>query len=188
LKVARLNGGAYSSSKVSGITPLQPRPTQYRATIYPTAVVDAAGNMYVAWADGRNAGRGNDILISKLAAGSRAWSAPTVLNTDATAADQLMPALSVDANGTVTAIWLDNRNDPANVNYDVYMSVARNGVFGANQRVTSVSSNPYNDPRMQGTMIGDYFAVASGNGVAYAVWCDTRNNNEDIFLAPVPTQ
>ncbi len=34
-------------------------------------------------------------------------------------------------------------------------------------------------------MIGDYFAAASGNGVTYVMWADTRNNNEDIYMAPV---
>jgi hypothetical protein len=36
-------------------------------------------------------------------------------------------------------------------------------------------------------MIGDYFALAAGNGVVYAAWTDTRNSNADIYLAPVPT-
>jgi hypothetical protein len=52
-------------------------------------------------------------------------------------------------------------------------------------RVTNVSSNPDNDPRTQGTLIGDYFALAAGNGILYPVWTDTRNNNEDIYMAPV---
>lgn len=184
IKMSRVGGRAVT---VAATTPLQGRPTQYRASIYPSAGVDANGNYYVAWADGRNAGRGNDILFSRSSNGS-GWSAPATLNTDAGSADQLMPALSVGRDGSVTVAWLDNRNDSANVNYDVYMAHARDGVnFGANQRVTSVSSNPNNDPRTQGTMIGDYFAAASGDGVVYAVWTDTRNNNEDIYLAPVPT-
>ena len=57
--------------------------------------------------------------------------------------------------------------------------------FGANQRVTSVSSNPDNDQRTNGTLIDDYFAMAAGNGVVYSVWTDTRNNNEDIYMAPI---
>jgi hypothetical protein len=186
IKVARPAARGYDISTVANAVALQPRKTEYRANIYPAAGVGANGNLYVAWADGRNAGMGNDIMYSRSVDGGQSWSAPVALNTDGTSADQLMPALAVSANGAVTAMWLDNRNDAGNVNYDVYMATSSNGVsFGPNQRVTSVSSNPYNDARTQGTMIGDYFSLAAGNGVLYGVWTDTRNNNEDIYLAPI---
>jgi hypothetical protein len=193
IKVAILSGAIstarpqYRVVTVANTVALQPRPTQYRATIYATGAADGNGNLYVAWADGRNAGRGNDILYSRSTDGGTTWSSPVTVNNDATGADQLMPALAVDKQGLLTIAWLDNRNDPANVNYDVYMAVSSDGVnFGDNVRVTSVSSNPNNDPRLQGTMIGDYFSIAVSNGMAYPVWTDTRNNNEDIYLAPVP--
>jgi len=179
-------GLGYSSQTVSSVTALQSRPTHYRASVYPAAGADSKGNMFVAWADGRNTNHGNDILFSRSVNGS--WTAPVSLNTDAGSSDQLMPALAVGSDGAVTVSWLDNRNDPANYNYDVYMTSAKDGVnFGANQRVTSVSSNPDNDQRTSGTMIGDYFAMGAGNGVVYSVWTDTRNNNEDIFMAPITT-
>lgn len=57
--------------------------------------------------------------------------------------------------------------------------------FGPNVRVTNQSSNPANDARLQGTMIGDYIGLAAGSNGVYAVWTDTRNNNEDIFAAPL---
>jgi hypothetical protein len=97
------------------------------------------------------------------------------------------------ADGALTAVWLDTRQDANRVNYDVYLARTSGKAlglgfsFGANQRVTDVSSNPNNDPLLQGTMIGDYFAAAAGGGVVYAVWTDTRNLNQDIYLAPVPT-
>jgi len=190
IKLARTSptiASGYSVSTVANTVPLQQRPTGYRANIYPAAGVDSRGNLFVAWADGRNQGRGNDILFSSSLNGGRTWSSPITVNSDSGAADQLMPSLAVSNNGTVSVAWLDNRNDASNINYDVYMATSSNGTsFGANQRVTDVSSNPYNDPRTQGTMIGDYFALGAGNGVVYALWTDTRNNNEDIYLAPVP--
>jgi len=184
------NGGAsYSLSTVSSVTALQARPTHYRATVYPTAGVDAKGNLYVAWADGRNAGHGNDILLST-SSDSVNWSSPMTVNRDGGSADQLMPALAVGSDGAVTVAWLDNRNDSNNYNYDVYMTRSTSAVsgglrFGAEQRVTNVASNPDNDPRTQGTLIGDYFAIGAGAGLVYPVWTDTRNNNEDIFVAPI---
>jgi BNR repeat-like domain len=184
IKMTSAGGGRITT--VATTAPLQGRPTNYRASNYPTAGVDASGNYYVAWADGRNTGRGNDILYTR--SNGSSWSAPATVNTDSGSSDQLMPALSVSADGSVTIAWLDNRNDANNVNYDVYMSRSTDGThFGANQRVTSVSSNPNNDPRTQGTLIGDYFAMAAADGVVYSVWTDTRNGNEDIYLAPINT-
>jgi hypothetical protein len=188
IRLARSTDGAsYSISKVTSVVPLQPRPTHYRASIYPAAGVDASGNLYVAWADGRNLGHGNDILYTHSVNGGNAWSAPITVNSDRGSADQLLPSLAVGRDGSVTVAWLDNRNDAANYNYDVYLAHSTNGAsFGANQRVTNVSSNPDNDPRTQGTMIGDYFALGAGDGVAHAFWTDTRNGNEDIYSAAVP--
>ncbi len=187
IRMARATGGrgGYSVSTVSSVTPLQPRAAQYRASIYPAAGVAPNGTLYVAWADGRNAGHGNDIMLSQSKDG-RTWTAARVVNTDSGNADQLMPALGVGADGSVTVAWLDTRNDASNINYDVYMARATDGIhFGANTRVTSVSSNPNNDPDLQGSLIGDYFAMAVSSGTVYPVWTDTRNNNEDIFIAPI---
>jgi hypothetical protein len=186
INMARPVAGGYSSVTVADAVALQRRPTEYRAAVYPAAGVDASGNLYVAWADGRNAGLGNDILLASSANGGATWSSPLRVNTDSGSADQLMPAVAVGKDGLVTVAWLDTRNDAKNVNYDVYMSRGRGTSFSGNARVTNVSSNPYNDPRTQGTMIGDYFAAAAGDGVTYVFWTDTRNNNEDIYMAPVP--
>ncbi|MDQ2809913.1 MAG: glycoside hydrolase [Chloroflexota bacterium] len=194
IKLARnldLNSGNFRTSTVATTTPLQPRATQYRAGIYPVAGIAPNGTMYVAWADGRNAGHGNDIMFTRSlplgsSDGKQAWQAPVAVNTDSGNADQLMPALTVAADGAVTVSWLDNRNDAANVNYDIYATQAADGKhFGPNVRVTTQSSNPANDPRLQGTMIGDYIGLAAGVNGVYAVWTDTRNNNEDIFAAPL---
>lgn len=186
IKLARMGALSTRPVTVANAVPLQARQARYRAGIYPAGAVDSRGNFYVAWADGRNTGRGNDILYSHSVDGGNTWSAPLTVNTDGGAADQLMPALAVGSDGVVTVAWLDNRNDPANINYDVYMARGTGASFGANQRVTTVSSNPNNDPRTQGTMIGDYFALAAGNGFIYPAWTDTRNNQEDIYMAPIP--
>ena len=193
IKLARnvnLSTGSFSTSTVAATTPLQPRPTQYRAAIYPVAGIAPNGTMYVAWADGRNTGHGNDIMFTRSlplgsSDGKLGWQAPTAVNTDSGNADQLMPALTVATDGTVTVSWLDTRNDVSNVNYDIYATQATDGKhFGTNVRITNQSSNPSNDPRLQGTMIGDYIGLAAGVNNVYAVWTDTRNNNQDIFAAP----
>ncbi|HST05927.1 MAG TPA: sialidase family protein [Chloroflexia bacterium] len=176
-------------STVANTVGLRQRPVQYRANIYPTAGIASNGTLYVAWPDGVSSQTGNDIFISHLTANSdQGWTAPVRVNSDSGNADQLMPALSVGSDNKVTVAWLDTRNDASRVNYDVYMARSANGTtFGANTRVTAVSSNPNNDPRTQGQLIGDYFALASGTNSVYVLWTDTRNNNEDIYLAPVST-
>jgi hypothetical protein len=187
IRMARVGTVGTSITTVSNAVALQPRAAGYRAGVYATAGVDNKGNLYVAWADGRNQGLGNDILLSRSVDGGRSWSAAARVNSDSGSADQLMPSLAVGKDGSVTVAWLDTRNDASNVNYDVYLATSFNGqTFGSNVRVTDVSSNPNNDPRTQGTMIGDYFALAAGNGAVYSFWTDTRNNNEDIYMATVP--
>jgi hypothetical protein len=186
LRVARDAGSQFTVNTVAKAAALQARPTHFRATNYPTAGMTPDGTYYVAWADGRNVGHGNDILISRSVDHGSTWSNPAVVNSDAGSADQLMPALTVDSAGGVSVAWLDTRNDAGNYNYDVYLARSGDGThFGHEARITNVSSNPDNDPRTQGTLIGDYFALAAGNGILYPVWTDTRNNNEDIYLAPV---
>ena len=104
------------------MTALQARPTHYRATVYPTAGVDAEGHLYVAWADGRNVGHGNDILFEPSVDQRQHLEQPRRSNSDAGSADQLMPALAVarwrrdGVPGSITATTANNYN------YDVYMA------------------------------------------------------------------
>jgi hypothetical protein len=190
IRVAKLTTWqAPQLTTVANTVGLQARPTQYRASIYPTAGIASNGTLYVAWPDGVSNQTGNDIFISHLnSSDAKSWSAPARVNTDTGNADQLMPALTVGSNNVVTVAWLDTRNDSNRVNYDVYMASSSDGAsFGANTRVTAVSSNPNNDPRTQGSLIGDYFALGAGSNSLYVLWTDTRNNNEDIYMAPIST-
>ena len=100
---------------------------------------------------------------------------------------QGLPAMTVDAQGNVTVIWYDTRRDPSQSNLDVFGTVSTDGGenFSPNFRVSDTSFNPYNGAFTDATgqtnfYIGDQIGVAAANGVAYAVWTDTRNGGQQI--------
>lgn len=108
------------------------------------------------------------------------------VNDDSTAFDQSLLTGGVPAvvahGGNLYAVWLDARNNPADVSSDIYFAkgaVDANGLvtFGANIRVNSVS----NTAVMSHTG-GPSIAVDS-NGVIYVVWIDNRPAEEtDVYL------
>jgi len=55
-----------------------------------------------------------------------------------------MPWLSVSSSGSVGVSWLDRRNDPANVNYQAFAAISRDGglSFQPNVQLTQAFSNP----------------------------------------------
>ena len=101
-----------------------------------------------------------------------------------------MPSMSVDASGRLTVIWYDSRRDPTQNLVDVFGTVSTDGgeTFSPNFRITDTSFNPYAGAFKDGSghtdyFIGEHIAVAAANGVAYAVWTDTRNNVQQIYSA-----
>ncbi len=101
---------------------------------------------------------------------------------------QAMPSISVDAQGRITVIWYDSRLDPTQQAMDVYGTVSTDGgqTFSANFRVTDTTFDPnagaFNSPSGATTdFLGDHIGLATANGVAYAVWTDTRNGTQQIY-------
>src|SRR5262249_34689398 len=102
---------------------------------------------------------------------------------------QALPSLAVDASGRLTVIWYDTRRDPSGVGTDVLGTVSTDGgqTFAPNFRVTDTTFNPYAGGFRSATgattyYLGDRVSVAASNGVAYAVWTDTRNGGQQVFL------
>ena len=81
----------------------------FRTNSYPTLAVDGDGRVYVAWADRIIAGGTARILLSVSAHG-RTWSAPSGVDSSASAGHQIMPAL-VFAGGRLTLTYYDLRDD-----------------------------------------------------------------------------
>ena len=144
-----------------------------------------AARVYVAWSSCTTTSQA-DVFFSRSTDGGTTWSpTPLRVNDDGTSnpRDQFFPAITVDDQGVIRAMWGDDRLDTVNAgghNYDIFAAASTDhgASFGTNVRVTTQSSNP--DIDNGGTFIGDYFAIAP---CGTAVWGDTRNGNQDIFAA-----
>lgn len=153
----------------------------------PTIATDPtdAARVYVAWSSCTPTSQA-DVFFSRSTDGGATWSpTPLRVNDDGTSnpRDQFFPAITVDDQGVIRAMWGDDRLDTANAgghNYDIFAAASSDhgASFGTNVRMTTHSSNP--DIDNGGTFIGDYFAIAP---CGTAVWGDTRNGNQDIYAA-----
>jgi hypothetical protein len=104
-------------------------------------------------------------------------------------AGHALPSLAVDAQGQATVVWYDTRSDPLNQDLGVFGTVSRDGgkTFSANFRVSDTSFNPssgaFTDANgTSSAYLGDRTGLVAVDGVAYAVWTDTREGSQDIYL------
>src|SRR5262249_51228273 len=95
---------------------------------------------------------------------------------------QALPSLAVDAQGQVTVVWYDNRMDPLQQHPDVFGTVSNDGGkdFSANFRLSDTTFNPFAGAFADANgntddYLGDRIGLVAVNGIAYAVWTDTRN-------------
>jgi hypothetical protein len=115
----------------------------------------------------------------------------TGLSADEVISGQAMPRLAVDAQGNISLIWYDTRNDPNNHLLDVWGTTSTDGgqTFSPNFRVTDQSFDANAGVFTDATgkpnyYLGDSIGLALANDTAYAAWTDTRAGNQDIEFAP----
>jgi len=168
------------------------------------------GRLYCSFVD--LAADGNlDLYFTMSTDGGTTWSTRQRINDDPVGnmIDQFHPWTSVNKDGVITVAWYDRRLDPANLNFDMYIAHSFDGgvTWTPNQRVTNVSSSPFNaaaygkslqqfqplDPNIpsalmspQGELIGEYIGLASSERRATMVFTDTRNGNQDVYAANMP--
>ena len=133
----------------------------------PAVAVDASGNAYAAWSDGRN----NDGIYFAYRPAGGDWETNIRVNDDPGTAWQSNSAIAVDASSNAYAVWTDTRNG----NRDIYFAYRpASGAWGTNVRV--------NDDTGSADQSVPAIAVdASGN--AYVVWVDNSYGTGHIRFA-----
>jgi hypothetical protein len=115
------------------------------------------------------------VLVVRSRNGGATWSAPVKVSPGG-ANDEFFPWLTTRANGEVGVTWLDRRLDPSNINYDSFTTISTTGgvSFGPAVRMSTVSSNPFNDG-FGGSFMGDYTGNIWSSNTLFASWTDTRS-------------
>jgi hypothetical protein len=189
------DGGATWSSVVS-VAPVSRRRVagNLRVLLAPSAEVDAAGKMYVAWQDCsfRSACAANDIVISSSADGMT-WSPPlrVPIADVGSFADHFIPGLGVDSttSGTGTRLGLTFYYYPsaecivANCLLNVGFIASTDGgsTWSAPIQLAGPMCLSWLPGTSQGLMVGDYISTSFVNGVAYPVFAVAHAPNAGVF-------
>ena len=149
----------------------------YATQFSPAAVVDAAGNLLVAWVDNRNGN--HDIYLQRLdPQGNALWAEDLRIHDDTGPAEQGAPALAIDKAGLIVVAWHDNRAG----NYDVYLQ--RLDGNGARQWATDRRVNQDNSLAPQTYPV---VSVQADQSMIFA-WLDRRIGNGDVYLQRLSPQ
>lgn len=108
-----------------------------------------------------------EILFIKSIDGGLTWSLPMIVNDDLTSNDQVLPWMDIKPNGTIDIVWYDRRNDPSNLNWDVYMATSADAglSFTPNQQINAVSAPSPFTP--SGYWMGEYLGLVVDSSFAY---------------------
>ena len=143
------------------------------------------GTIYVTWTGDRYGDA--DIFCSRSSDGGQTWGAAVRVNNDSTGngRDQFKPWSTVDDSGWIDVVFLDRRNDPANIFCDAYFAQSRDGGHTfKNYRITSQNFDPrinYNSD----VRFGDYIGIAAAQGRITPIWTDSHLGNQDVFITNV---
>ena len=120
------------------------------------------------WTDVRN-GDANIYFAYRPAGGN--WGANQRVNTDPGTANQVEPAIGVDAAGSISIAWTDDRN----VDLDIYAT--RGTAAGGRNTATRVNADTGNGEQRQPQMAVD------GPGNVHLAWFDYRSGFRDVYVA-----
>ncbi len=191
------NGGATWSPATTVTTAHQPatpiRPGDlFRFFAILSAAVDPnTGALYVAWTDNHPfTTSATDVVYVKSTDGGGSWGPMTRLSHDpiVMGLDHITPMLTVGADSTLHAFWLDRRlgNGPVNNRYfDSWYSSSTDGgaTWDPDTRVSTVSQDlNVAFPPGSGNAAGDYWGLDTALDSVYVAWNDTRSGDQDILV------
>jgi hypothetical protein len=154
--------------------------------VVPSAAVDAAGVVYVAWEDARFSGGARDgIALATSADGGRTWSAPRQVN-GAPAVEAFRPAIAAGPGG-LAVTYYDFRDDvPAEAHRTwttFWRATSADG--GATWRDEPLGG-PFDlrlAPDAGGWFLGDYTGLAARGG-GFAALFGMSQPSTDVFVSP----
>jgi hypothetical protein len=136
-----------------------------------------AGSLYVAMYNWT--GTFMQVQVVRSTDGGTTWSKPVPVAPGITH-DQFFPWIAVSPNGLVGVMWVDRRNDPANVNYQAFAGISSDGGlnFDPNIELTTTFSDLATDNGPFGQYNG---ATWDGPNYFLAAWMDQSNgvNTQD---------
>ncbi len=126
--------------------------------------------LYMVFAAPAITGDDGNIIFIESTDGGVTWTPGIIVNDDGTINDQILPWMDVKPNGIIDIAWYDRRNDPADLNWEVYMATSTDGgnSFNANQMVSSFSAPSPNTP--SGLWMGEYLGLVVDQTHAYVTF------------------
>ncbi len=138
--------------------------------LYPKVCSDDSGGAIVTWQDKRSGS--NDIYIQRLdKKGASLWTA-NGSNICSASNDQVGPNIVKDGSGGAIVVWRDQRTSGANYLYTQHLTGAGSTIWNTNGISICSSSGSRENPNM----------YENGEGGAFVIWSDTRNNNYDLYI------
>jgi len=154
-----------------------------RVLEFPTAVVDASGNIDVTWNAAPTSGADSAIYVATLTANSSTPSVQTLPNPNGLIQWQPSPAV---AGNTLVVTYYQVVKTSAGYQLERDMNDATAGTtpsFGAAFPISARSfaadqTNPNFDPPVNGCYMGDYSSSLGSGTAIYSVWGDNRNSTK----------
>lgn len=126
-----------------------------------------------------------DVVFSKSTDGGLTWSAPIIVNDDASNVNtQWFATMGVAPNGRIDAVWLDTRLDITSSDLSALYysySVDQGATWSANEQLSPTFDPHVGYPNQQ--KMGDYFDIESTNAGAHLAWANTLNGEQDVYYS-----